>query len=507
MCETKNVSVTEYFVEKDSKGNLIIDKKTAKLIEEFKAEVITEECPACDGDGFIVDCRGRSDDFCPTCMGKGKISYSTQLKITPISTYDKMLMDIYNMPKNKKIETAKNNGFLIFNGSDKSWENIPKEIKAISKDSRGITEFYSGVSGIYERYDDELSNNPKVKSQYWYFGTALKNLNITKKHKNLKIIIDSNKNTEIFYRKNSEKIILDFESKKGFNWSIFPDSITKLFVIFGDMNFKDQRIHIYATSDKGYLREDNVCWGRESRNEQEIGLLVSWIDDGTNEYPVENRYLSSNCKYNEMNIHFKNIPLKTIVYELPKDRSKKIPVSELKLLYTNLCGILNKHVRKISNSLTLPRYPFKYQDEKRKEIELWILKTQFVVDYEIFEDLSIGITGRFFIGEESPDEIPYKIRYVNGEMFIHSKKLKSKKNFPDWVNTFSFGWIEGIKNFGLFPKEIRLNKVEIFYGTDLEKISDYPEGIELICWGQNYKEEFINFIKENKLYKQKQKTN
>lgn len=497
MSEIRDVEVTEYFVEEDAKGNLIIDKETARLIENFKAEFITEECPACDGDGHI------GGEYCPVCEN-GTVSYRTELRITPISKKDKFLMDINKLPEEEKIEKAKKNGFIILDGSDESWENIPQEIKAISRDSRGKIEFYSGVSGIYERYDDEHSENKKIRSQYWYYGTALKGLNITKKYNNLNVVVLSQKHIKIYYRNNCDRIVLDFKSKKGFDWSIFPNSVTKLFVVFGGMNIRDQEISIQVTNSQGYLRDDNVCYGTESRDAKEMNLVKYWIDDDTNEYPIRTSGSAWGATKgnNEMNIHFKNIPLKTVVYELPKDRSIKVPVSKLKLLYVDLCDKINKTPRPISDGFTLPHYNFKYNDAKRREIELWILKNFFPKSYEIFDDLSIGFTGRFYIGKEFPDVIPYKMRYVDGEMFIHSKILKSTKNFPDWVDTFGFGFgpLEEIKNFKFFPKEIRSKeKIEIKYCHKLEKISGYPKGKTFSLYGYKYSDKFINFIKNNKL--------
>lgn len=333
----------------DKNGNSIITPEQQKVIDNFKVETIKAECPACDGDGHI------EGQYCDVCRGKRTFTYHTELKIVPLTQDELNILELNQLKGAAKTEFIKKNKIQFFEGTELDWNKIPSEIKTIAVDSRGKVFFYSSVSGIYNRYDDEHTENIKHRGgQYWYYGSSLPNLDITLKYPSLKIA--SEYSNKIFYRPDAKKVILDF--KKEIDWRYFPENCTKLFITFGGMNNVSQEIHIVVGSDEMYLRNDNVVWGYGGRTEVDecfdINLCAYYINDGTNEYP----HFKSKKEIgtNEMNFHLKNIPYKTVIYELPKDRSKKLKISELKKLDIELCKKINSRKRLIKEHLTLGKF-------------------------------------------------------------------------------------------------------------------------------------------------------
>ena len=427
---TKQTTVLN--VLRDEKGNTIITPEQQKFIDNFDSRSITEECPACDGDGV---CGG---DYCDVCWGKGKFTYHTELKIVPLSKDQMLQLELGNL-KGDSIEKFKkdNPEQVVFTGTISEWKQIPSDINAISVDSKGKICYYSDVSGIYSLYDDEHTKGSKHKGgQYWYYGTSIEGLDITDKYKDLKILIKSS-HTSIFYRPKIKRIVLDF--KKPFDWSIFPKAVDKLFIAFGDMNITNQTISIVAGSKEIYLRDDNVIWGHGGRNHVDqsfdIDLCREWINDGTDAYPVRKEDLKK-IGHNEMNIELKNIPYKTVVYELPKDRSVPVPVSKLKLAFVDECKNINKKTRPVKDHLTLAQYQLVHKDGIKREVELWLLgNVRIEGDYEILDSKKYGIiinaTGDVRVQSDKDKEIKYKFGTVKGVFTLLGDNYDSLKNIPD----------------------------------------------------------------------------
>ena len=486
--------VTVLNVLKDENGNSIITPEQQLFIDNFKSGGVTEECPACEGEG-ICGC-----EYCDVCHGKKTFTYYRVLKIEAIS---KEAMDQLTFGKLKGKDAKKfletNTDKIVFNGTVKDWKNIPKEINAISIDSKGKIKYYSGVSGIYDLYDDEHSISNKYKGgQYWYYGTAKEGLDITDKYKDIKLLVKANFQHNIYYRHKIKRTVLDFE--KPFDWSIFPKACTQLFISFGSINIKDQSIDIVVGSNDIYLRDDNVIWGHDGRNHVDmkfdINLCREWINDGTEAYPVFKSNMTK-IGYNEMNIELRNIPYKTVVYELPKDRSKPVAVNDLKTLKDELCLRINEHTRRINDSMTVAQYPFWYPKGPQHEVEYWLLTNMVTIGaYEITEDLVINAEGDVRIQNNEATELKYKFGFVEGKFTLLGKNYKSLKNLPDECNKLVISHSEKIKDVTVNKTNVKSGIVKIQFLNNLKSIGKMHDSIKKLEYMYIDNFEDIDFDKD-----------
>jgi hypothetical protein len=213
-----------------------------------------------------------------------------------------------------------------------------------------------------------------------------------------------------------------------------------------------------------------------------------------------------------MNIHFKNIPLKTIVYELPKDRSKPIPINKLKLLFEDRCAEFNKILRPLSMSMTHQKYPFKYEGIKR-EIEIFLLRNNGnrLIDYTINDDLTIDCIGNVSITDKEcfdGEDLKYKFGRVDGKFgwnndgskmsWTKDKKSASFKNLPDWCRLLDASNCYQ-KDFTGFNTKIETNVMKIYgYGSKFESLKGLPDNIKFVVNGVS---DFKFKIPENRIYK------
>jgi hypothetical protein len=487
----------------DENGNTIITPEQQKQINEFQSKSVTEECPACDGDG-VVGC-----EYCDVCGGGGKFSYHTELRIVPIEAKKLRQMELAGVRNKEDLDILMLNmnsshkkmyeGSIVFE-SEKSWDLIPEEINAISVDSRGEVRFYSHVSGIYSMYDDNHTRDSRhVGGQRWYFGTSKDGLDITEKYKDLDLIIPGVGHTALIYRPGIKPVVMDFD--KPFDWSIFPKNATKLFVAFGDMDITNQEIDVRVTSNEMYLRDDNVIWGHGGRNHvdkcYDIRLCTHYIADGTGEYPVRKGEKKS-C--NEMNIHLKNIPYETVVYHIPYDRSFKIAPRDLKTLDDKKCEGLNRFVRPIRKDYTSSKYPFKYSGKKRS-IEKWMLEhiRPGVFDYVIDNNGVINIDGD--INMRNVDKLKHKFGVVTGKFDVLSDVLESLDNFPNSCASLSISLSKVLTSIDVRNIDIRSGFVKLSFmklkdlklPSNVKKVKYFhlgdDDGVEKIS--VNHKVEFV----------------
>lgn len=421
--------VTVVNVLRDDNGNTVITPAQQAIIDGFRSRSITEECPACDGDGVV------GGEYCDICDGRKKFTYYTELKIVPLSSREMLQLEFNSLTGNKlEAFKKKNKTQSFFTGTKADWAGIPEDIMAISIDSRGIVKYYSGVSGIYSMYDDEHTADKSHKGgQYWHYGTSLPGLDISDKHKDLNVLVKTKRRTEIFYRPGAKKIVLDF--KKPFDWNVFPPACTKLFVAFGGIGMRNQELDLCVGSDEMYLRDDNVIWGYGGRTNIDknfnINLIRSWIDDKTDAYPVGT---DKTLDHNEMNFELRNIPYETMVLEIPKDRKNPIAPLDLKRLDVKLCARINAYKRHITSTLTDAQYPFKYKRNVKKfKIEHWLLSNcdSFVGDYSIGSDMKINIVGDIRIHKDGVKAMSHKFGEVSGIFTLIGKDYESLKNLPD----------------------------------------------------------------------------
>jgi len=477
--------VTTINVLKDDDGRTVITPEQQEIISNFKSRSITEECPACDGDGV---CGG---DYCDVCHGRGKFTYYTELKIIPLSKLE-MTQLKFNELKGAELAAFKkeNADQLFFSGENKDWKKIPKDIKAITIDSNGKIGFYSGVSGIYRRYDDEHTEHKKYKGgQYWYYGTSLPGLDITDKHKDLKILVKKERTCEqVFYRPGEERIVLDFE--KPFDWRIFPPAVTKLFVAFGDMNITNHELTVVAGSEEIYLRNDNVIWGYDGRTHVDksfdIDLCRPWINDGTNAYPVRKDSMNE-VGFNNMNLELRNIPLRTDVFELPKDRSKPVAAIKLKTLYNELTSRINETTRLISERLTVGPYHFWYPEgSKEHEIEYWLLTnaTHIGGAYEITQneetgEYEIDVEGDVRMQKRNGElsELKYKFGFVQGTFTFLGENIESLKNLPSKCYVLIISHSKSLKRIEVPATEVTWGILRLQFLKKIEYIGNLHSSI------------------------------
>jgi len=423
--------VTTVYVLRDDKGNSIITPAQQLQIDNFRGGAVTEDCPACDGDGC---CGG---DYCDVCWGKGKFTYTKELNIVPLPPKEYRQTMLRELTGKELKQFLKDNPGpetqIVFTG--KEWDKIPQDIKAITVCSRGTVNFYSGVSGIYRRYDDEHTRDKRHKGgQRWYFGSSLPGLDITDKHKDLDILVHGGRSFDerIFYRPGEKPAVLDFE--KPFDFRYFPDAVTRLFVTFGGMNVAEHTIDVVAGSNCMYLRQDNVVWGYGGRNhidkEFNINLCADYINDKTGAYPVRKSYPTTrDC--NEMNLELRNIPYTTVVLVLPADRSRPVVPNTLKRDTVAICNKINTRVRPIDTRFTIAKYPFKYSDARQKA-EQWLL--EHVVSGEHFsysiEGDRIDIDGSVCFSGKRADvrKVPYRFNEVTGTFTILGHSNASRKD-------------------------------------------------------------------------------
>lgn len=476
---------------KNSKGKIVFTEEQRYQIKNFKSQTITEECPACEGEGYFDGLTLCGSEVCTQCKGKKVFSYDTILKIETLTRDEFLQLEFSNLKDKKQIDAfLKSNPKLsTFTGNEKDWLNIPKDINAISVDSKGLIEFYSGVSGIYSRYDDAHSNSKKYDGgQYWYFGSSLPGLNITKKHKNFNLVIGKLESQEkIFYRPSIKRTVLDFS--KPFDWRMFPDACTKLFITFGGMDIKSHGVEIEVGSKNIFLRDDNVVWGENGRNnvdeEFKIDLCREWINDGTNSYPIrkEAGFKGSSAKkgFNEMNLELRNIPLETVVYELPKDRSKPIAISELKKSDKEKCAKINKNIRPINDWLTISKYPFKYPEGPKHEIEYWLLSnTKGLKGYVITDDLKIDIDGNIRVQKDNENKIKYKFGIVTGEFTLLADSYSSLENLPDSCKTLLISHSKKMIDVTVFNTVVTSGILKLQFLDNLKTIGKLHKSINKI---------------------------
>jgi hypothetical protein len=477
--------VTVINVLKDDNGNTVITPEQQAVIDNFKSQSITEECPACDGDGV---CGG---DYCDVCNGRRKFTYYTELKIVALSAKEMMQLQFREL-KGKELEAfkKKNKKQKFFTGEKSDWDFVPKDIMALSIDSRGKVQYYSGASGIYQMYDDEHTNTNKSHKggQYWYYGTSLPGLDITDKHKGLDLLVKSEHHTGIFYRPGAEKIVLDFE--KPFDWKIFPPACTQLFVAFGAMNIESHELHVSVGSDCMYLRDDNVVWGYGGRNhidkDFDIDLIRPWIDDGTNAYPIRKDKPAGT--ENEMNFILKNIPYETMILKIPKDRKKPIAPLQLERLDEKKCARINSYKRRLSDFLTEAQYPFKYKKNAKKlAIERWLMANcnSFVGDYTIGADMKINIDGNIRIQKDGVSKIKHKFGEVTGVFTLLGRDYSSLENLPEKCKGLVISHSEKMKKVSVTKTTVTSGTIKLQFLKNLSDIGKMHDSIK------NIKYEFV----------------
>lgn len=506
--------LTTIYVPENEDGTYTLDKKQKKLIDGLKLGLTTEECPACDGDG-ILDC-----EYCSVCRGKGTFTYTKQLDIRPLKKKEwhrYQLLNLRGAALAKYIRDNPEQQQLLFTDKPADWRKIPAAVQAISVCSRGEVRLYSSPSGIYTRYDDEHSTCKQHKGdQHWYFGTSLPGLDITAEHEHLNIVVAGKSQAlsqALFIRPGAKKAVLDFD--KPFDWRYFPPAVTKLLVTFGDMNVQNQTIRIAAGSKEIYLREDNVISGLRGRTNWDksfnIYLVNFWVDDGTDAYPrpVD----TSGVSTNEMNFEFRNIPYKTVVYELPANRRKKVAPNQLRQLNVEDCADINRHTRPISDSYTVAQYPFKYSD-KRRAAEEWLLrhcgsfseegyaytingKNEISIDGSIRYNGGsakkpyrfINVTGTFAVfgqthhrGVTAVPDLAAVLPKKCGELVIsHFGKDLTDITVGDTEVTsgvLRLQFIDGLKTFGKAHKSI--NTMHYLYVDNLEDVEFHPDSVRLV---------------------------
>lgn len=466
---------------KNEDGSTTITPEQQKFIDEFVSESVTDDCPACDGDGIV------GTEYCNVCWGKRKFTYHTELRIVALPK-DELIQIEFNALEGPEVDEFKlaNQDYMFFTGTEAEWKNIPEDIKAISVDSNGKVQYYSSVSGIYSRYDDEHSKLDKyIGGQYWYFGTSLDGLDITEKHQELKLVVKEN-HRGIFYRPDAQRMVLDFN--EPFDWGIFPKAVKKLFVTFGGMNINSHTIEIEAGSSGIYLRDDNVVWGEGGRTnvdeEFKINLCVPWVDDGTGEYPTHPESVISR-KYNEMNLEFRNIPYETVVFKLPLDRSKPVAAIDLERANEERCESINRHTRPIRSDMTFGRYPFKYSRGGAKhEVEVWLLENSRLrgARYEITEDLEIDVFGDISVGKDRETSLKHKFRNVHGKFKLIGNDYTDLGNLPKSCTHLMISHSKSLKRLEVPNTEVSSGELYVQF-MNLESVGKLHSSIKKIRRG------------------------
>lgn len=373
----------------DEEGNVMISKENNEFIKNFSPKTVKEECFACDGDG-VCGC-----EHCDICNGKGYVMTTSVLKINVVPKIVFESRDFYKLPSEERAKFTEFNGRPIIRTEKELLEKYP-EIKAVTIDNDGHFKYWNKPYGIHHYYERTLEKRV-VENSY-------ENSDITSKYKHL--LIDREKgnfinSTNILV---DDKFVIDFE--EGIDFSIFPKDMTQFFIMYGDNHYRNG-IEIAVSDKYGYFRDDRFTIYSDSKG---FLLAQSYHWNGVDDIPNEGKI--SEHQY-QFNIEFRNVPRECIAFEIPKDRSKKYKLNDLKLLYTKLSKKFNDDtkIKVLSYTYEDSKYEFRYEGEKR-EIEKEYLKNihTHYFRYEIKDDLKVYLTEE---RRNSRDFRPGRIWFLN----------------------------------------------------------------------------------------------